>query len=415
VIPWRHRVELYPKQRAAIQDPERHAIIEASPKAGKTVGCLQWVIEETANVSSHIDHPRFLWIAPVLGQAEIAFMRAYQEVLKVDEVELHKTNRTITLPDGAVLVFRSAERPDLIYGEDYHGIVIDEASDMKEDAWRAAISTSNHTRARFRIITNVRNRRNWAYRHARRVQKGELGGWEYHMLTQADAVEAGIVEEATDTDIRSWLDESVYRMVYYNEVGDDGSIQIDTAKLTEGGSQTVPESVTRCRAWDFAATETGDWTVGALLAANHEGFWVENIVRERVGAEMVIDLIRQTAATDGPYVDQVVEEEKGASGKLFLETIRQQLYQVPTAGSVWPAGVEQNKLVRAWPMVVEIGQGIWHLAEGFNASELLAELEQWPDSRYDDQVDALAHARNYLAPMVQGMVGSGWRPGQAAS
>lgn len=405
MIPWRHRVEPYEKQQRAIFDPPKHAIIEASPKSGKTVGCLQWLIEETDTINANLDHPRFLWVAPVLGQAEIAFMRCYQEVLNIDAVELHKTNRTVTLPSGAVIVFRSAERPDLIYGEDYWGVVIDEASDMKEDAWRAVTTTRNHTKGRIRIITNVRNRRNWAYRHARRVQKGELEGWEYHTMNQDDAIKAGIVDAETDTEQRAWHDDDFYRMTFFNEVGESGTIQIDVAKMTR---EKVPDMVTWCRAWDFAATEAGDWTVGAKVAANHEGYWIADIVRERVGPEQVIELIRETAAVDGPEVDQVVEEEKGASGKLFLETIRQQLYQIPTAGPVWPAGVEQNKLVRAWPMVVEIGQGRWHY--DCNVSELLPELESWPDGRYDDQVDALAHARNHLAPLAQGMIGSGWVP-----
>lgn len=411
MIPWRHKIEPYEKQRAAIFDPPRHAICEASPKSGKTLGCLQWLISETDEVAAQIDHPRFLWIAPVLGQAEIAFMRAYQDVLDVNSVGLHKTNRTIELPDGAVIVFRSAERPDLIYGEDYYGVVVDEASDMKEDAWHAAISTTNHTRARFRIITNVRNRRNWAYRLARRVEKGELDGWEFHTMNQHDAIEAGIVEAETDADFRSWLEQSVYRMIYHNEVGDDGRIRIDTDQLDY---QDIPEQVTWARGWDFAVTEGGDWTVGAKVAANYEGFWIADIVRERVGPEGVIDLIRQTAAVDGPEVDQVIEEESGSAGRLFVETIRQQLYSIPTAGPVWPGGVEQNKVIRAWPLVVEIGQGKWHKAPDLDASELIPELEAWPDSRYDDQVDGLAHARNHLAPLVQGFVGSGYVPGQAS-
>jgi predicted phage terminase large subunit-like protein len=406
VIPWRNRVDPYPKQAAAIFHPERHAIIEASPKSGKTLGCLQWLIEETEKVTATIDHPRFLWVAPVLQQAEIAFMRAYQEVLKVEEVELHKTNRTITLPSGAVLVFRSAERPDLIYGEDYWATVIDEASDMKEDAWRAVTTTRNHTKGRIRIITNVRNRRNWAYRHARKVEKG-LDGWEHHQLNQDDAMEAGIVDVETDAEQQAWHDSDFYRMTFYNEVGESGMIQIETTKITR---LPLPEYVTRARAWDFAVTVGGDWTVGALVAGNHEGFWIEDIVRERIEPDGVIDLIRQTAAVDGPEVDQVVEEEKGSSGKMAYELLRQQLYGIPTAGPVWPAGVEQNKIIRAWPMVTEIKQGMWHLAPRLEGTELMAELEAWPDSRYDDQVDALAHARNHLAPMVLGLVGSGWRP-----
>jgi len=40
------RSKLYAKQEAAIFAPERYAVIEASTKAGKTVGCLVWLAEE---------------------------------------------------------------------------------------------------------------------------------------------------------------------------------------------------------------------------------------------------------------------------------------------------------------------------------------------------------------------------------
>ena len=408
MIPWRKRLDPYPKQRRAIFDPPRHAIIEASPKSGKTVGCLQWLIEETEKVAAHIDHPRFLWVAPVLGQAEIAFMRCYQEVLKIEDVELHKTNRTVTLPSGAVLVFRSAERPDLIYGEDYWAVVIDEASDMKEDAWRAVTTTRNHTKGRIRIITNVRNRRNWAYRHARKVEKG-LDGWEHHLLNQDDAIEAGIVESDTDDEQQAWHDPDWYRMTFYNEVGDDLGVSMEIDRLDR---RPVPEQVYWARGWDLAATLGGGWTAGVKLAANHEGFWIVDVVRERAEAQGVFDIMRLTAALDGPEVDHVVEEEKGSSGKLLLESTRERFYQIPTAGPVWPAGVEQNKIIRALPLAAAIREGRVHLAPELNATELLAEMEMWPHSRYDDQTDAMAHAFNHLAPLATGPVGTSFVPGR---
>jgi hypothetical protein len=39
--PW-----LYPKQEAAIFNSSRYAVIEASTKAGKTVGCMVWLAEQ---------------------------------------------------------------------------------------------------------------------------------------------------------------------------------------------------------------------------------------------------------------------------------------------------------------------------------------------------------------------------------
>lgn len=411
MIPWRSKITPYDKQRRAIFDPPKHAIIEASPKSGKTIGCLQWLLEETEKVAANITHPRFLWVAPVQKQADIAFMRCYQEMLDIEDVVTHKNDHTVTLPSGAVIVFRSAERPDLIYGEDYWAAVVDEASDMKEDAWRAVTTTRNYTKGRMRIITNVRNRRNWAYRLARRVQKGELEGWEHHQLDQSDAIEGGVVDEAVDAEQRALHDSDWYRMTFFNEVGDDGALQLEIDKLDR---RPLPEHVTRARGWDFAATEHGDWTVGALMAGNHEGFWIVNLVRERRSADMVPDLIRQTAAIDGPAVDHVLEEEKGSSGSLFVSEMQRQLDALPTAGPVWPSGVEQNKILRAWPLAVAIREGRVHLAPELDTTELMPELEMWPDSRYDDQVDALAHAFNHIAPLTQGLIGSGWVPGQTS-
>lgn len=409
MIPWKERLTLYPAQAAAIDEPEGDAIIEASPKAGKTRGCLQWFIEETERKGIHATYPRHLWVAPTYSQAKIAFRRAYQEVLDSEEVAIHKTEHTITLPSGAVLVFASGDRHDNLYGEDYFSLVVDEGSRLSHDAWIAAQSTLNHTGGRIRIITNVTNRRNWAYRLAREVERGRMNGWAYARLTQDDAIAAGVVDPDDDARARDRLPDDVYRTLYYAEVGDDGAIQLDIDKIERS---EIPEMVTWARAWDLATTEGGDWTVGVKVAGNHEGFWIADIVRERVQPEGVINLIRQTATVDGPAVDQVVEEEKGSSGRLFLETIRQQLDSIPTAGPVWPAGVEQNKIIRAWPMAVAIGQGRYAFAPDFDSTELMAELESWPDSRYDDQTDALAHAHNHLAPLVQGLVGSGWVPGQ---
>ena len=39
------RPKLYAKQEAAVYDPARYAVIEASTKSGKTVGCMTWLVE----------------------------------------------------------------------------------------------------------------------------------------------------------------------------------------------------------------------------------------------------------------------------------------------------------------------------------------------------------------------------------
>lgn len=406
MIPWRNRVDPYPKQHAAIYAPEGNAIIEASPKAGKTLGCLQWQIEETERFSDPA-LKRHLWVAPVLAQSEIAMRRAYQEVLDIEEVDVHKTNRTIVLPSGAVLVFRSGDRPDLIYGEDYHSVVVDEASRLTEDAWLAALSTVNATGGRMRLIGNVHGRRNWAYKLARRVEKGDLADWEYHRLVQADAIDAGIVDPDDDALLRNLVTASWYRELYNAEAADDGGIHIPTELLLPA---SLPDVRLKARGWDLAVSEAGDYSVGVRTEASSVGYWYVDVVRDRLQPNDLIDKITEVAIADGPEVDQVVEEEKGASGSLFVETLRRELDKHPQAGPVYPAGVEQNKIVRAFPMVAAIGKGRYHLEPDCNAVELLSEFGEWPDSTHDDIVDAAAHAHNHLAERVEGMIGSFYAP-----
>jgi predicted phage terminase large subunit-like protein len=405
MIPWRNRLDLYPKQREAISDPEEHAIVLASPKAGKTIACLQWLIEETERIGR--PHRRFLWVAPTFGQSTIAFRRAYQEVLDLEQISIHKTDHTITMPNETVIFFGSADKPDNIYGEDYHSVVVDEATRASLEAWIAITSTTQHTAARFRLIGNNTRRANWAKKLAKRAEKGELPGWTYTQLHREDAIDAGVVSAEQDAMTQLLIPDDDYNILYRGLDSDDGTIRIDTFQLKE---EPLPDVAMKVRAWDFSASESGDWTVGALIHANSDGFWIADIKRERLAPEDVVDFIRQTATVDGSDVEQVAEEEKGASGILFVETLRRELDAIPLAGPVYAAPVEQNKVVRAWPFATAVKRGRYRLGPGVSSSELLEELDEWPHSTFDDQVDAIAHAHNHVAPMMAGLVGSGWVP-----
>jgi phage terminase large subunit-like protein len=409
VIPWQTKITPYAKQREAIFDPPGNAIVLASPKAGKTIACLQWIIEQTEHGRPHY---RYLWVAPTYGQAKIAFRRAYNEVLNPEHIDVHKTDHTITMPNETVIFFGSADKPDNIFGEDYWAVVVDEATRVSLEAWVAVTSTTQHTAARMRLIGNNTRRPNWAKKLALKARKGELPGWTYTKLEREDAIKAGVVDEGQDAQTRLLIPDDEYKILYEGSDSDDGRLRLDTFKLDR---VPVPDMVVRCRSWDLASTEGGDYTVGARWAANSTGYWLEHIVRDRRGADDVPELVAETALADGPMVDQVFEEEKGSSGKITVAFMRRLLDQLPGAGSVWPAPVEQIKTVRAWPLCAQTKAGRVHLAPDFAHSEAMVEMEEWPDSRNDDVIDSLAHGINYLAPLVEGMVGSGWVPGQAAS
>ena len=127
--PW-----LYPKQLEAIFHDKRYGCIEASTKAGKTVGCITWLFEQAAIHGS--EGRNYWWVAPTQGAADIAYKRMKDAIPK----GLRRTNdtaRTITIPNGHIVWFKTGEKPDNLYGDDVGAVVIDEASRLREEAWFA--------------------------------------------------------------------------------------------------------------------------------------------------------------------------------------------------------------------------------------------------------------------------------------
>ncbi len=203
-------------QIAAIFNRARYSIIEASTKAGKTIGCLIWLFEQ-AFVYGQAGRS-FWWVAPVYPQAEIAYRRMKRAIPRW----LYKSNdteRRIELPNGALIWFKSGEKPDNLFGEDVYAAVVDEASRIREESWHALRSTLTATRGPVRIIGNVKGRGNWFYHMARRAQRG-AADMHYAKITARDAVAAGILDQREIDDARSILPESVYRELYEAEPGD---------------------------------------------------------------------------------------------------------------------------------------------------------------------------------------------------
>ena len=93
------RPKLYPKQEQAIFSNNRYAVIEGSTKSGKTVACLTWLLEQAILGK---DGNSFWWVAPVYGQAKMAFRRMKRGLPK-NSYTNNESELTITLPNGAII------------------------------------------------------------------------------------------------------------------------------------------------------------------------------------------------------------------------------------------------------------------------------------------------------------------------
>jgi hypothetical protein len=260
-LPAFKRPFLYPKQEEAIFCEERYGVCEASTKSGKTVGCIVWIVEHAWSGSAG---QNFWWVAPVFPQAEIAYRRM-KAFLPGWVYTANDSKMFLQLMNGAYIWFKSAEKPDNLYGEDVYAMVIDEATRVREPSWWALRSTITATRAPVRIIGNVKGRKNWAYRMARRAESGDP---DHHFakITAWDAVDAGILDKAEVEEAKRQLPDHIYRELYLAEPGDDegNPFGIDAIRACIIDDISTDKPI----GWGWDLAKSYDWTVGIGLDVN---------------------------------------------------------------------------------------------------------------------------------------------------
>lgn len=341
--------ELYPKQRSAIYDPSRIVCIEASTKAGKTVGCLAWFIEEGLKGESG---QNFWWIAPIFSQSEIAFRRCWGFLAPIRSMcKRNKSSMFIMLPNGARLMFKSGDRPDDLYGEDVYAAVLDEASRMREEAWWAVRSTLTFTKGPVRIIGNVRGRKNWFYKLARLAESG-VEDMAFHRITAADAVNAGVLAkaeiESAERDFARLGQDDVFRQLYMAEALDDASNPFGLLAIEACCQGVTGYSTNRSLAAgvDLAGrgavniervgdAESRDWTAVCLLDKDGYATMVDrwrkphrettNEIVRRVGRTRA--LVDSTGTGDAIVEDLQRRGDMQVMGFTFTERSRQDLLE----------------------------------------------------------------------------------------
>lgn len=320
--PW-----LYPKQLEAIFHDKRYGCIEASTKAGKTVGCIAWLFEQAA---IHGKPGRnYWWVAPIFPQAKIAFRRL-KRYLPLELYAANETELTITLINGAVIWFKGADKPDSLYGEDVYAAVLDEASRMKEDAWIAVRSTLTATRGPARLIGNVKGRKNFFFNLSRKAEAGEPN-MAYHVITAYDAVEGGVVTLDEIEDAKRLLPEQVFNELYLCKASDDGGNPFGLKAIRDciGPLSSLPPSC-----WGIDLAKSHDWTVCIGLDAygqvcRFERFqmpWQETITRIIDIVGDIPALVDSTGVGD-PILEALQKAKRNFEGFKFTAQSKQQLME----------------------------------------------------------------------------------------
>jgi hypothetical protein len=206
-------------QQAILDAPERYTITAAATKCGKTASHIIWIFEQALQLK---DNQSVWWIAPVYQQAEIAFRRMKAQVSEKDFFISNESKLTLILPNGARIEFKSAEKPDNLYGDDVYAAVVDEASRMREESWYALRTTLTATKGKCKMIGNVKGKKNWFYKLGERARLGEPD-YKFFKITAYDAAKEGILDIEEIEQAKKDLPEFVFRELYLAEPSDDNS------------------------------------------------------------------------------------------------------------------------------------------------------------------------------------------------
>jgi len=191
------RPPLFSYQTKFLDGPERYTVIEGATKIGKTAPLIIWLFEQSLAGKAG---QRFIWLAPIFAQAKIAFRRMIRQC-KISRTngksffKINKSELSLELPNKAVIVFRSADNPDSIFGEDYYAAVYDEASRGSKESFEALRSTLTSTGGKIKFIANVRGR-GWYYELAQKAKNGGNPDYKHFKVTCWDAVCTGRLDAA---------------------------------------------------------------------------------------------------------------------------------------------------------------------------------------------------------------------------
>jgi predicted phage terminase large subunit-like protein len=154
------------------------------------------------------------------------------------------------------------------------------------------------------------------------------------------------------------------------------------------------EILKEVRAWDLASSENeGDFTAGPRMVKGKDNIiYIIDMVHGQWGPDGVNRTIKQTAEIDGKKVVIRLPQDPGQAGKSQAKSFITML-----AGfSVVVETVSGDKITRAQPFAAQVNVGNVKMLRGPWNKTLIDELRNFPNAKYDDQVDGLSDGYNYL-------------------
>jgi len=189
-------------QKEIINDENRFKIIISGRRSGKTMSAI-------TSLAKYSRHPnkKCMYIAPSYRMAKQIVYDDLYNMLKDRNwlKDVNKSDLAFTLVNGSMIYLRSADNPDSIRGIGLDYVVLDEAADISEEAWKAVIRPTLSDKEGSAMIISTPKGRGWLYDVYNDAK--HLNDWNSWQFTTA---QGGIVSEDELAQARIDLDERTY-------------------------------------------------------------------------------------------------------------------------------------------------------------------------------------------------------------
>lgn len=315
-------------QKDILYSQERFTVCEASTKVGKTYSHLWWLFE-VAHKPKKIG-ANFWWVAPVYSQAKIAFTRMRRTVAKNANYRINESGLFIITPKKSTIWFKSAEKPDNLYGEDVEAAVFDEFTRAREEAWTALRSTLTATRGKCKFIGNVRGKNNWGYRLGVKA-RGATKDYKHFKLTAWDAVDAGILDREEVEQARIDLPEKAFKQLYLGEALDEDANPFGVEFIKKS---IRPLSNRPTVAYGVDLAKSHDWTVIVGLDdmgnVSHFSRWQadwDQTTRRVIQTIGRVPTFIDSTGVGNPIVENITRACSEAEGFTFTSKSKQEIME----------------------------------------------------------------------------------------
>lgn len=274
-------------------DNHRFAVIVAHRRFGKTVGMVNQLIK--AALTNERVSPQYAYLAPFRNQAKrIAwnYLKYYTRVirgLKINETELFvEIPSTIPGAVGARIYIVGGDKPDVLRGTYWDGVVMDEYAQMRPYLWTEIIRPAVADRKGFVYFIGTPKGQNAFYEIWQKAKRRKT--W-FTYLSRVD--ESGVLDEEEVESMKEDMTETEVRQELYCDFTASASeVVIPIDLVTESASRKLTEKDVPKGTPVILGVDIARFGDDRTCIFKRQGLWVEEpLVYKGLSVTDVVDRV----------------------------------------------------------------------------------------------------------------------------